>query len=176
MAAAGPAQVAISGVNWDAVAVSESSGNWAVNTGIGFSADFSSHCPRGAPTAVSACRRMPPPETQITVANRVLQTQGIGAWPACGETRPRRQPDTSAAATPAVAVTVFRRWWVSARDVPGWRRDPAVTCLWHSGIASFAELQQNPVRPSNLSDGGPRAVNVWPSVVSRRSNSAIRRF
>ncbi len=73
-----------SGVNWDAVAACESGGNWSINTGNGYygGLQFSmgtwrSHGGSGAPHAASR-------QEQIRVANNVLKTQGIGAWPTCG--------------------------------------------------------------------------------------------
>jgi hypothetical protein len=76
-----------SGINWDAIAACESGGNWATNTGNGFEGglqfthstwvgaggrEFAEH-------AYDATR-----EQQIVVAERVLASQGIGAWPTCG--------------------------------------------------------------------------------------------
>jgi resuscitation-promoting factor RpfE len=71
-------------VNWDAIAQCESGGNWAVSTGNGFSGglQFTSstwHANGGAGSAASASR-----DEQIRVAENVLHTQGIGAWPVCG--------------------------------------------------------------------------------------------
>ena len=73
--------------NWDAVAACESGGNWSINTGNGYHGglQFSPSTWSGhgggefAPTAYQATR-----EQQITVAERVLANQGIGAWPTCG--------------------------------------------------------------------------------------------
>src|SRR4029450_12598113 len=81
-----PAQAA-SGVNWDAVAQCESSGNWGINTGNGYHGglQFSRSTwkayggGRYAPTANQASRA-----EQIRIAERVLAGQGIGAWPTCG--------------------------------------------------------------------------------------------
>ncbi|MGD9621487.1 MAG: transglycosylase family protein [Mycolicibacterium sp.] len=72
------------GVNWDAVAACESGGNWSINTGNGYygglqfaMGTWRSNGGAGAPHAASR-------EEQIRVAENVLQTQGIGAWPHCG--------------------------------------------------------------------------------------------
>ena len=75
-------------VDWDAVAVCESSGNWSINTGNGYHGGLqfapSTWTGHGggefAPSADQATR-----EQQIIVAERVLATQGIGAWPVCGK-------------------------------------------------------------------------------------------
>lgn len=76
-----------SSVNWDAIAQCESSGNWSINTGNGFSGGLQftpgTWAAYGgkqyASNAYQASR-----EQQIAVAERVLQGQGIGAWPVCG--------------------------------------------------------------------------------------------
>jgi hypothetical protein len=72
---------------WDQVARCESGGNWAINTGNGYHGglQFSPGTWSGhgggefAPTAYLATKAQ-----QIAVAERVLATQGRGAWPVCG--------------------------------------------------------------------------------------------
>jgi hypothetical protein len=71
-------------VNWDAIAQCESGGNWAINTGNGYYgglqfalATWQSNGGSGMPSQASR-------EEQIRVAENVLATQGIGAWPTCG--------------------------------------------------------------------------------------------
>ena len=71
-------------MNWDAVAQCESGGNWAANTGNGHygglqfkQATWSSNGGAGSPVTASR-------EEQIRVANNVLKSQGIRAWPVCG--------------------------------------------------------------------------------------------
>ena len=71
-------------VNWDAIAQCESGGNWAINTGNGYSGglQFTSgtwHANGGAGSPNGASR-----EEQIRVAENVLHSQGIRAWPVCG--------------------------------------------------------------------------------------------
>jgi len=71
-------------VNWDAIAQCESGGNWGISTGNGFSGglQFTSstwHANGGAGSPSGASR-----EEQIRVAENVLRTQGIHAWPVCG--------------------------------------------------------------------------------------------
>ncbi|NIH97059.1 transglycosylase family protein [Mycolicibacterium fluoranthenivorans] len=84
-----------SGVNWDAVAQCESGGNWSTNTGNGASgglqfkqATWTANGGVGAPHQASRAE-------QIRVAENVLRTQGLGAWPTCG----------AKGATPAVWTT-----------------------------------------------------------------------
>jgi resuscitation-promoting factor RpfC len=71
-------------VNWDAIAQCESGGNWSTNTGNGFygglqfkPSTWAAHGGVGSPATASR-------EEQIRVAERVLATQGIKAWPKCG--------------------------------------------------------------------------------------------
>ncbi|HWY00966.1 MAG TPA: transglycosylase family protein [Mycobacterium sp.] len=71
-------------VNWDAIAQCESGGNWGISTGNGFSGglQFTSstwHANGGSGSPSSASR-----EEQIRVAENVLHSQGIHAWPVCG--------------------------------------------------------------------------------------------
>src|ERR1700734_2946817 len=72
------------GMNWDAVAHCESGGNRHANTGNGFygglqfkPSTWAANGGIGDPATASR-------EQQIAVANRVLATQGPGAWPKCG--------------------------------------------------------------------------------------------
>lgn len=71
-------------VNWDAIAQCESGGNWATNTGNGAygglqfkQATWSSNGGVGNPATASRAE-------QIRVAENVLRTQGLKAWPKCG--------------------------------------------------------------------------------------------
>jgi resuscitation-promoting factor RpfA len=86
LAMAGQAAAATDG-EWDQVARCESGGNWGINTGNGYfggvqfsAGTWASHGgSEFAPSAAAATR-----EQQIAVAERVLATQGRGAWPVCG--------------------------------------------------------------------------------------------
>jgi hypothetical protein len=86
LALAGQAGAASDG-EWDQVAKCESGNNWAINTGNGYQgglqftqSTWASH--GGGQYAPSA--HMATKEEQIAVAERVLATQGKGAWPVCG--------------------------------------------------------------------------------------------
>lgn len=73
-----------SGHDWDAVAACESSGNWGTDTGNGFSGGLqftpSTWAANGGSGSPSNASR----EEQIRVAENVLASQGVGAWPVCG--------------------------------------------------------------------------------------------
>jgi hypothetical protein len=71
-------------VDWDAVAQCESGGNWSANTGNGFygglqfkPSTWAANGGVGSPATASRAQ-------QIAVADRVLASQGPGAWPKCG--------------------------------------------------------------------------------------------
>jgi resuscitation-promoting factor RpfE len=71
-------------VNWEAIAACESGGNWSISTGNGYygglqftMGTWRAHGGSGNPANASR-------EEQIRVAERVLNSQGIGAWPVCG--------------------------------------------------------------------------------------------
>jgi hypothetical protein len=71
-------------VNWDAVAQCESGGNWSTNSGNGAygglqfkQATWSANGGVGSPATASRA-------DQIRVAENVVRTQGLGAWPKCG--------------------------------------------------------------------------------------------
>ncbi|WP_417215463.1 transglycosylase family protein [Arthrobacter sp.] len=79
---AAPASAASTGT-WDALANCESSGNWSINTGNGYygGLQFSQQTWNafgGSGSAANASKSQ-----QIAVAEKVLATQGWGAWPAC---------------------------------------------------------------------------------------------
>lgn len=80
------ATVSGDGSVWDSLAQCEAGGNWATNTGNGYSGglQFANSSWTGfggrefASMAHEATR-----EQQIVVAERILASQGWGAWPAC---------------------------------------------------------------------------------------------
>src|SRR6201996_3505261 len=89
---------------WDRVAACESGGNWGINTGNGYhgglqfsQGTWAAH--GGGEFASSANQATR--DQQIAVAERVLATQGRGAWPVCGRGLPaagQRNVDVNAPA------------------------------------------------------------------------------
>ena len=82
LAASAPAEAATT-TTWDRIAQCESGGNWHIDTGNGYygglqfsMSTWHAHGGSGNPAGATKSR-------QITVAERVLQSQGWGAWPAC---------------------------------------------------------------------------------------------
>jgi resuscitation-promoting factor RpfA len=80
--AAGPAQA--EGVNWDAVAQCEAGGNWNTNTGNGFYGGLQFTAGTWKANGGSGSAQNASREEQIRVAENVLKSQGIKAWPHCG--------------------------------------------------------------------------------------------
>ncbi|WP_186760374.1 transglycosylase family protein [Arthrobacter alpinus] len=83
MAVAGAGANAADGSTWDALAQCESGGNWAINTGNGYSGGLQFSASTwaafgGTGSAASASR-----EQQIAVAEKIQAGQGWGAWPSC---------------------------------------------------------------------------------------------
>ena len=83
--------------NWDAVAECESGGDWTIDTGNGYYGGlqflpetWKSHGGKGDPSEASRAE-------QIRIAEKVLQSQGVGAWPDCGQylTDPVEVPETN---------------------------------------------------------------------------------
>ncbi|MDU0293674.1 transglycosylase family protein, partial [Saccharothrix longispora] len=82
--AAGTASAQGSGVNWDAVAACESGGNWSINTGNGYYGGLQFLPSTWRANGGSGMPNQASREEQIRVAENVLVSQGIGAWPVCG--------------------------------------------------------------------------------------------
>jgi len=72
---------------WDAVAQCESSGNWSINTGNGYYGGLqfsaSTWSAYGGQQYASTANQATQGQ-QIAVAEKVLASQGPGAWPVCG--------------------------------------------------------------------------------------------
>jgi hypothetical protein len=82
---AGPASAATH--DWSGVAACESGGNWCINTGNGYYGGLqfsSSTWAAFGGTAYAARADLASKSEQIAVAERVLASQGAGAWPTCG--------------------------------------------------------------------------------------------
>jgi hypothetical protein len=114
LALAGQGHAATDG-EWDVVAACESGGNWAINTGNGYQGGLqfspSTWAAHGG-TEFAPAANMAGKDVQIAIAERVLATQGRGAWPVCGRglsaSTPRNvinQPDDAPAAVQPAANT-----------------------------------------------------------------------
>jgi hypothetical protein len=124
-----PAQAA--GSVWDVVAACESGGNWAINTGNGYygGLQFSPSTWKSSGGGTFAARAdLATRAEQIVTAQRVLASQGPGAWPTCGRraglTRANGGASTAASA-PAKAAP--------AKSAPA---KPAAKAVTRSATAS----------------------------------------
>lgn len=94
---------------WDRVAACESSGNWHINTGNGFygglqfvQSTWVGYGGRAyAPRADLATKAQ-----QIAIAQRVLASQGPGAWPVCSQRAGLTRANGGATSTPVSRSTV----------------------------------------------------------------------
>src|SRR5947209_13237823 len=89
---------------WDRVASCESGGNWGINTGNGYhgglqfsQGTWAAHGGGEYATSANQATR----DQQIAVAERVLATQGRGAWPVCGRGLSSATPRNVLAHAPA---------------------------------------------------------------------------
>jgi resuscitation-promoting factor RpfC len=71
-------------VNWDAIAQCESGGNWSTNSGNGHYGGLQFKPTTWASNGGVGNPAMASRAEQIRVAENVLRTQGIKAWPKCG--------------------------------------------------------------------------------------------
>jgi LysM repeat protein len=79
---AAPASAA-STSTWDAIAACESGGNWSINTGNGYYGGLQFSPSTWSAFGGSGSAANASKSQQIAVAEKVLATQGWGAWPAC---------------------------------------------------------------------------------------------
>ncbi|HWE89428.1 MAG TPA: transglycosylase family protein [Pseudonocardiaceae bacterium] len=111
MVGTAPVASASPAVNWGAIAACESGGNWSADTGNGFygGLQFTGGTWRanggvGSPQGASRAE-------QIRVAENVLRSQGLHAWPHCGSRgltsghRQASQPSRAASTQAAPAVS-----------------------------------------------------------------------
>lgn len=98
VAFAGTANAA-SDSQWDAIAQCESGGKWNTSTGNGYSgglqftpSTWRAHGGQGSPATASRAQ-------QIAVAERVLASQGWGAWPSCSRKVGARGSSTARSAS-----------------------------------------------------------------------------
>ncbi|MEU3510834.1 transglycosylase family protein [Streptomyces longwoodensis] len=85
--AAGNASAATTS-EWDTVAQCESGGNWSINTGNGYYGGLQFSASTWAAyggTAYASTADKASKSQQIEIAEKVLASQGKGAWPVCGK-------------------------------------------------------------------------------------------
>lgn len=139
---AGSAAAAPADVNWDAIAACESGGNWATATGNGFYGGLQFALGTWRANGGSGMPQNASRTQQITVAQRVLATQGIGAWPVCGSRAGSSTP-TRHAITTDRSTTPPRHATPGIPQVP---TGPTVDYVVTSGdtLADIATARQVP--------------------------------
>ncbi|MGW7449329.1 transglycosylase family protein [Kitasatospora sp. NPDC054795] len=149
---------------WDAVAQCESGGNWSISTGNGFHGGLqfspSTWAAYGG-TAYAAQASKASRAQQIAVAEKVLASQGPGAWPVCSqkaglgrggapaavdtsggaEAKPAAKPAKPAAAPAAKPAKPAAPKAAAAQQAP-------------QGQPSAKPAQSAPVAPKNTAAGG----------------------
>lgn len=148
---------------WDRVAACESGGNWHINTGNGYfgGLQFASSTWRSYGGGAYASRAdLASKSAQINVAERVLASQGVGAWPVCG---PRAGLSRSAAAP---GTTVERK---AAR-----KKSRPATGLRHRSLNKIGSKPQAAV-------SGPNSYTVvrgdtLSQIASERTRDSWRRL
>lgn len=121
LAVAGTAANAADGGTWDALAECESSGNWATNTGNGFSGGLQFTPSTWAAFGGTGAPENATREQQIAVAENVQAGQGWGAWPSCAAQLGLSGGGGEAyspAAVPAAPASVEAPAPVTAQQVP----------------------------------------------------------
>src|SRR5690242_11160869 len=109
-------------VNWDAIAACESGGNWAINTGNGFYGGLQFTLSTWRAFGGTGMPQNASREQQISVAERVLAGQGIGAWPVCGKragTPAANNPKHAAPPAPAAPLPASNNPPKHAKVEPG---------------------------------------------------------
>jgi hypothetical protein len=164
---------------WDRVASCESGGNWAINTGNGYYGGQ-----RYGRTANLASKA-----AQITVAQKVLQAQGPGAWPHCstvaGLTRANGAAVSAGSTTaasrsssrPALARTSASAGTLVVDGLRGPMTNRAIE-RWVGGSAngslSRTDIQLLQRRVGSAPDGviGPKTVRALQATIGASKNGA----
>ncbi|MFD4656841.1 transglycosylase family protein [Kitasatospora sp. NPDC058444] len=149
---------------WDAVAQCESGGNWSISTGNGFHGGLqfspSTWAAYGG-TAYASQANKATRAQQIAVAEKVLASQGPGAWPVCSQKAGLSRGgapaavdtsgDTAAKPTAKAAKPAKPAAAPAAKPATG---KAAATQQAPKGQPSAKPAQSAPVAPKNTAAGG----------------------
>lgn len=129
--------------DWSGVAQCESSGNWHINTGNGYYGGLQftqSTWDAYGGQRYAARADLASESQQITIAERVLAGQGIGAWPVCGKyLTDGSTPGATTAAAPSHHA-VHRTVTASADRSP--QAGPRYTVRSGDTLSGIAEAHQ----------------------------------
>lgn len=152
-------------VDWDAVAQCESSGNWSIDTGNGYSGGLQFSPSTWAAYGGSGSAANASKAEQIRVAENVLAGQGIGAWPTCGQlglggttssvstqsTPAQAAPAPAPAAAPAAAPVVEEAPAPAAAPAPVVEEAPVVE---YTAPAAPVQVQTAPAAGTYTVEAG----------------------
>jgi len=141
---------------WEKVAACESSGDWHINTGNGFygGLQFTQSTWQGfgggqyAPRADLASEQQ-----QIAVAEKVLASQGPGAWPVCSLKAGLTAGGAAAVVVPQAGDGASSRQ-APAAPAPAARESAATTTRSHQAPAAQAPVAQAPAGHSASAGAG----------------------
>jgi LysM repeat protein len=150
--------------NWDGVARCESSGNWSINTGNGYfgGLQFSSSTWLGYGGGSYAGRAdLASKAQQIAIAEKVLQGQGVGAWPVCGKyltsststiSQPASPPSRTVSSPPAPVQRTGHAGHGASYTVRSGDTLSAIASAHHvaGGWRGLARLNSSKVKNPNL--------------------------
>ena len=163
---------------WDRVAACESGGNWSINTGNGYygGLQFSYQTWKGfggqryAATANRATKAQ-----QIEIAQKVLKTQGPGAWPVCSKRAGLTSANGGAAsASSSAAPTVTSR--AAARPgklVVDGKKGPATRRAIERWVGGSVNGSHQRRRHPPLGEEGRRSRSTAPSAATTSANSSV---
>ncbi|MFI7343732.1 transglycosylase family protein [Streptomyces sp. NPDC050085] len=158
---AGAAQAA-DAHTWNKVAACESSGNWSINTGNGYFGGLqftrSTWAAYGgtayAPRADQATKSQ-----QIAVAEKVLEGQGPGAWPVCGQRAGLARTPERAAVRPVTDVKPE----VTPQSTAG--RTEMYTVISGDTLSGIADSRKVPGGWQRLYEANRRTVGADPDLI-----------
>ncbi|MFE4519145.1 transglycosylase family protein [Kitasatospora sp. NPDC056783] len=148
---------------WDAVAQCESGGNWSINNGNGFHGGLqfspSTWAAYGGTAYASQANRATRAQ-QIAVAEKVLASQGPGAWPVCGRKAGLGRGgapaavDTSGGTAAKAAKPATRAAKPATKPAAKPAPEPVAAQQAPEGRPSAKPAQSAPVAPANTAGGG----------------------
>jgi LysM repeat protein len=161
--------------DWSGVAQCESGGNWHINTGNGFYGGLQftqSTWAADGGTAFAPRADLATPDQQVQIAEKVLATQGIGAWPVCGA-HLTGGTTAAAAAAPAVAkpATSAPAKTAVTKPAPSKASAPVTTTARHASGETAAAAPAPTGR--HAASGGRHAATGSYTVASGDTLSSI---
>jgi LysM repeat protein len=162
---------------WNAVASCESTNNWHINSGNGFYGGLqftqSTWAAYGG-TAYAPRADLATPSQQISVAEKVLASQGKGAWPVCGKGLTSGGAPASAAAPAAASHNTAKTRTVQHRTVTAHSVPRHHTVVRHTAPVQHRETVRHAVAHRTVTghSTGTTAVRTPAHVATGTSHAA----